>query len=199
MIQRDLAKRLIAHLTRPDEHPNVLLLEGARQVGKTTLVEALGPKLGREMLTLNLEEDRRTVDDLNRCASFSDFETYLAVTHQFRGDGRRAICIDEAQESPTLGRFVRFMKEKWHHTPVILTGSSIGRIFDPETRFPVGRVTRFLLQPFSFREFLRCGGVEDLLGHHDDVQTHERVASLSGVNPEGGEEGRRIENESTIG
>ena len=40
MVQRDLEKRLIAHLTHRVEHPNVALLEGARQVGKTTLVES---------------------------------------------------------------------------------------------------------------------------------------------------------------
>ena len=103
MIQRDLEKQLLAHLNQADEHPNVLLLEGARQVGKTTLIEALRPKLDRSILYLNLEEDRRAVSDLSQCADFADFETYLAVAHQFKGDGRRILCIDEAQESSVLG------------------------------------------------------------------------------------------------
>lgn len=179
MIQRDLEKRLIAHLTHRVEHPNVALLEGARQVGKTTLVESIRPKLDREMLYLNLEENNRTVHDLSSCRDFADFETYLATTHQFKGDGQRVLCIDEAQEAPALGGFVRFMKEKWQHTPVILTGSSMTRIFGRETRFPVGRVTRFLLQPFSFKEFLRCGKRETLLAFEDPFQIplflHERL------------------------
>ena len=179
MIQRDLEKRLIAHLTHRVEHPNVALLEGARQVGKTTLIESIRPKLDREILYLNLEEDSRAVYDLNSCEDFADFETYLATVYQFKGDGQRVLCIDEAQESSVLGGFVRFMKEKWQHTPVILTGSSMTRIFGPETRFPVGRVTRFLLQPFSFREFLRCGKEEELLVFEDLFQIplflHERL------------------------
>ena len=179
MIQRDLEKRLIAHLTHRVEHPNVALLEGARQVGKTTLVESIRPKLAREMLYLNLEENNRAVHDLSSCRDFADFETYLATTHQFKGDGQRVLCIDEAQEAPALGGFVRFMKEKWQHTPVILTGSSMTRIFGRETRFPVGRVTRFLLQPFSFKEFLRCGKRETLLAFEDPFQIplflHERL------------------------
>ena len=179
MIQRDLEKRLIAHIAHRVEHPNVALLEGARQVGKTTLVEAIRPKLDREILYLNLEEDSRAVYDLNSCEDFAEFETYLATVHQFKGDGQRILCIDEAQESSALGGFVRFMKEKWQHTPVILTGSSMTRIFGPETRFPVGRVTRFLLQPFSFREFLRCGKEEELLAFEDLFQIplflHERL------------------------
>ncbi len=179
MIQRDLEKRLIAHIAHRVEHPNVALLEGARQVGKTTLVEAIRPKLDREILYLNLEEDSRAVYDLNSCEDFAEFETYLATVHQFKGDGQRILCIDEAQESSALGGFVRFMKEKWQHTPVILTGSSMTRIFGSETRFPVGRVTRFLLQPFNFREFLRCGKEEALLNFKDSFQIppflHERL------------------------
>ena len=178
MVQRDLEKRLIAHLSHRVAHPNVALLEGARQVGKTTLIEAIRPKLDREILYLNLEEDNRAVYDLNSCRDFADFETYLEAVYQFKGDGQRILCIDEAQECSVLGGFVRFMKEKWQHTPVILTGSSMSRIFGPKTRFPVGRVTRFLLQPFSFREFLRCGKEEELLAFEDLFQIppflHER-------------------------
>lgn len=176
MIQRDLEKRLIAHLSRRVAHPNVALLEGARQVGKTTLVESIRPKLDREILYLNLEENSRAVSDLNSCKDFADFEAYLTTVYQFKGDGQRILCIDEAQESSVLGSFVRFMKEKWQHTPVILTGSSMSRIFGPGTRFPVGRVTRFLLQPFSFREFLRCGNEEELLDFKDPPPfLHERL------------------------
>ena len=179
MIQRTLENRLIAHLTQRVEHLNVVLLEGARQVGKTTLVESMRSKLDREILYLNLEENNRAVQDLNSCQSFSDFETYLETVHHFKGDGQRILCIDEAQESSVLGGFVRFMKEKWHHTPVILTGSSMTRIFGSETRFPVGRVTRFLLQPFSFREFLRCGEAEKLIALETPLRippfAHERL------------------------
>lgn len=163
MIRRDLEEKVHAHLTRGEEHPNVLLLEGARQVGKTTLVGALRERMDRGMLYLDLEESRRAAHDIDRCEDFQDFERYLSAVHRFEGRGERILCIDEAQESRRLGTFVRFMKEKWHHTPVLLTGSSMARIFGADTRIPVGRVTRFLLQPFSFREFLRCGGLENLL------------------------------------
>jgi predicted AAA+ superfamily ATPase len=180
MIRRDLEEKILAHLTRQEEHPNVVLLEGARQVGKTTLVGALREKLDRGMLYLDLEENRRAADDIDRCRDFQDFERYLSAAHRFDGrEGRRILCIDEAQESRRLGSFVRFMKEKWHHTPVLLTGSSMARIFGPETRIPVGRVTRFQLQPFSFREFLRCGDREDLLDMEEPFRIqpfiHERL------------------------
>lgn len=62
MIQRDLEKRLIAHLTHRVEHPNVALLEGARQVGKTTLVESIRPKLGGNSST-NAKSAARAQND----------------------------------------------------------------------------------------------------------------------------------------
>ena len=45
MIQRNTEQTLLVQLIQPDEHPNVILLEGARQVGKSTLTAALRPKL----------------------------------------------------------------------------------------------------------------------------------------------------------
>ena len=72
-----------------------------------------------------------------------------------------------------------YEREMAAHTGLFLRVVSMSRIFGPETRFPVGRVTRFLLQPFSFREFLRCGKEEELLAFEDLFQIplflHERL------------------------
>ena len=92
MIQRDLEKRLLAHLTHRAEHPNVALLEGARQVGKTTLIESIRPKLDREILYLNLEESSRAVYELNSCRDFADFETYLRPRTNSKATGS-AFCV----------------------------------------------------------------------------------------------------------
>lgn len=53
-----------------------------------------------------------------------------------------------------LGSFVRFMKEAWARATVILSGSTLRRLFRGHTRFPVGRVRHLVLGPFSFSEFL---------------------------------------------
>jgi predicted AAA+ superfamily ATPase len=69
-----------------------------------------------------------------------------------------AVCPDcqRAQESRMLGSFVRFMKEAWAHATVILSGSTLRRLFRAHTRYPVGRVRHLVLGPFSFSEFLRA-------------------------------------------
>jgi len=73
------------------------------------------------------------------------------------GGGSSILFIDEAQESRNLGRYVRFMKEEWEKTTTILSGSTLTRLFRNDTRYPVGRVQKLVLWPFSFSEFLRAG------------------------------------------
>ena len=173
MIQRLLHTELAAWLNNRDESRNVLLLEGARQVGKTTLVRAVADDVDRPMVYINLEEQRRIRAEIELLVEFSDFERYLSHTFGFSGDGSKILCIDEAQECPVIGSFVRFMKEQWHATPVVLTGSSMTRIFKNTQRFPVGRVRRMLLQPYSFREFLRAANQESLLEIPDPLSVPE--------------------------
>jgi predicted AAA+ superfamily ATPase len=76
------------------------------------------------------------------------------------------------------------MKEEWSHASVVLSGSTLGRLFREETRYPVGRVSRILLAPFSFSEFLEATGE----GHLAEVvrkdaldispQRHQRFLEL---------------------
>ncbi|MBN1982701.1 MAG: ATP-binding protein, partial [Chitinivibrionales bacterium] len=131
-------------------------------MGKTTLIESLSKKVDRGTIRINLEENRSAVDAIDICRDFSDFEKFLAVEHGFKGDGSQILFIDEAQESKNLGNFIRFMKEKWISTRVILTGSSLSRIFKQNIRFPVGRVSRYHLQPLRYCEFLKFLGKEAL-------------------------------------
>lgn len=134
---------------------DVVLVQGARQVGKTTLVESVLGR-GQNIFSLNLERDLEALRGIDRTTSFAEFtrflQAYLRNAH-FDAPGQ-ILFIDEAQESEHLGRYVRFMKEEWQHIRVILSGSSMSRIFRNETRVPVGRVRPWLVLPLTFEEFL---------------------------------------------
>ena len=133
----------------------VLLVEGARQVGKTWLVQHAIQNTEKSAFQTNLERDSLLRRNIDECTDFKEFEDVLRDHLGFQSGTDCVLFIDEAQESRSLGRYVRFMKEEWEKVTTILSGSTLGRLFRPGTRYPVGRVLRFVLWPFSFSEFLK--------------------------------------------
>ena len=97
----------------------MLLVEGARQVGKSSLVEHALSKSSRKSYKLNLERDSRFCSMVDGCREFSEFEQLLRDRIGFACDTGEVLFIDEAQESRRLGGFVRFMKEEWARASVI--------------------------------------------------------------------------------
>ena len=150
----------------------MLLVEGARQVGETTLVEHVLAGSAKPTVRINLERDSLDRMAFDECRDFAAFQDLLLDRHGLRPNADQILFIDEVQESRTLGGFVRFMKEEWPRATVILSGSTLRRLFRPHTRYPVGRVRRLVLGPFSFSEFLRAVGqghlADQVLG--DDTQ-----------------------------
>ena len=155
-------------------HKPVLLLEGARQVGKTTLVQRVLQESARPVTQINLERDALARSAFDDCREFAEFTDLLRDRFDFTGDAGQILFIDEAQESRMLGSFVRFMKEEWRSATVILSGSTLTRLFRPHARYPVGRMRRFILGPFSFSEFLRAVSQPHLA---DQVRRADRAIS----------------------
>lgn len=162
-IKRRKDETLLGFLNAASDHKNVLLVEGARQVGKTRLVEHALDNISTKKTVLNLERDRRLRSAIDDCGEFREYEQLLKDRFGFDGASGQVLFIDEAQESSELGRYVRFMKEEWPRASVILSGSSLSRLFRPEVRYPVGRVQRMVLGPFSFSEFLQSHGESHLI------------------------------------
>ena len=175
---------ILAFLNARADHKNVLLVEGARQVGKTRLVEHALIGIAARKTQMNLERDRRVRSLIDECEEFREFEDLLQDQFGFDGASHQVLFIDEAQESANLGRYVRFMKEEWPHATVILSGSSLRRLFRSGVRYPVGRVQRMTLGPFSFSEFLEARGKSHLapavLSGHPPISAgrHEHLLGL---------------------
>jgi predicted AAA+ superfamily ATPase len=162
MIPRKISDKILNILTKNHDSSQVVLLEGARQVGKTTLVRQLAKKAKLSMLELNLERDPPLCESIEQTKTFEEFSELLLLKFKYTPGKDQLLFIDEAQECSRLGSYVRFMKEDWPAaSPVILTGSSMGRLISG--RFPVGRVTQIELLPFSFFEFLDAIGEAALL------------------------------------
>jgi predicted AAA+ superfamily ATPase len=160
---RRIYKDVEEFIENEDSHKNVLLIEGARQVGKSYMVtEVLKSYADRKCVSINLEESLLIRERIDKCKDFSNFEVVMREYCGFDPSGGNILFIDEAQESRQLGTFVRFMKEKWQHATVILTGSSMTRLFG-DSRVPVGRVEYLRVYPYTFDEFLQALNKEHLL------------------------------------
>lgn len=161
-MKRDLEEKLLSFLNKKDKHKNVLIVEGARQVGKSYLIKEALSKLSVEVLQFNLEESPIFRNQIDATKSFAEFSSFMQSEYDFKENKSLVLFIDEAQESKQLGSYVRFMKEKWQNKSVILSGSSMTRLFE-ESRVPVGRVDYLRLYPLSFNEFLRAIEKENYL------------------------------------
>jgi len=165
-------------------HKNVLLVEGARQVGKTFLVEHALGTCRRKSFAVDLERESLIRSLIDGCSEFKEFQDLLHDRMGFDSQADHILFIDEAQESRKLGQFVRFMKEEWPRATVILSGSTLARLFRDDSRYPVGRVQRLVLGPFTFSEFLVATGNEHLAravlseDPHVSGQRHEHLLSL---------------------
>jgi predicted AAA+ superfamily ATPase len=159
-MKRDVEPILSGMLT-DDRHREVILVEGARQVGKSYMVSRVLKELARPFVSIDLEKDRKTARLIDRTSDFEDFRTLMRDQCGLTEDGS-ILFLDEAQECPVVARYVKSFKEDWDGVRVVLTGSSMNRLFKSGTRIPVGRTRSLCVLPFSFAEFLRCMGNAEL-------------------------------------
>ncbi len=161
MHQRLLLKELQEWKTSIDRKP--LVLQGARQVGKTTLVNDFG-KTYDQYLYLNLEKEVhqkyfQKIDNTEELVQRIFFDHKLKWTKL----QNTLLFIDEIQELPVAVNFLRYFFEELPQLHVIAAGSMLEALLGKNVSFPVGRVEFKVLRPFSFREFLLAIGEEEAL------------------------------------
>ena len=140
-------------------HRKPLILRGARQVGKTTLVDAFG-KGYRQYLHLNLErkEEARLFEDSD---SIETLMQVLALRQGFSIEEKCSLLfIDEIQNAPKAVALLRYFYEDYPDLHVIAAGSRLQSLLKDKISFPVGRVEYLQLEPCSFLEFLDATGHE---------------------------------------
>lgn len=160
IIKRDLESSLREYILRDEEHSNTLLLGGARQVGKSTLVEHVLKDF--RGIVVNLYERASLSRSLDDIETFDALERLFKREFSFTPSEGTILVIDEAQEARRFGRWIRFFKEKWPHQKVIVLGSILSNLFEDNIAYPVGRVEELTLRPFSFKEYLSATGRDGL-------------------------------------
>lgn len=151
-MKRDIHDKLAALIA--DKHNmDVIVVEGARQVGKTYLVNSVLREIKRPNLAFDLEKDRKVRREISRTEDFHDFE--VLMTDRYKLKPGSVLFFDEAQECGRLAEYVKAFKEDWRDIQVVLSGSSMNRFFPKSVRIPVGRTKSIRVFGFGFSEFVR--------------------------------------------
>ena len=158
LIARNLYTNLINWKHSPSGLP--LILRGARQVGKTTLINELGQSY-KQYLSFNLEKAEDTVLFEN----LSDIDRLMQVLFISRGfrfntDKSTLIFVDEVQEKPAVIEVLRYVKEDYPYIDIVVTGSLLEFGLNKISKVPVGRIEFMELHPLNFKEYLRGSGQE---------------------------------------
>ena len=153
MFKRDALKYLINWSNNHNRKP--LIIRGARQVGKTTLIHEFAKKF-EQYIYLNLEEpEDYNIFEKNR--SFENLLTAIFFIKQKELNNKKTlIFIDEIQNSDIAIKQLRYFYEKAPYLYVIAAGSLLETLMNKNISFPVGRVEYLLLQAFSFNEYLQA-------------------------------------------
>ena len=166
---------------KSNERRKPLILRGARQVGKTTIINEFGRSFSN-YLYFNLEnyEHRKLLETE---IPFDDLVNLLfAHSGKIRQKGDTLLFIDEIQNSPKTIALLRYFYEEHNNLHVVAAGSLLENIVDVNTSFPVGRVQYLPIRPCSFSEFVGAMGFDNLLEIMYDekysVPLHNRLMSL---------------------
>lgn len=166
MYYRKLYKYLLSW--KDDISRKPLIIRGARQVGKTTLVNEFG-KVYKYFISLNLDRTQdRGIFEKNDSAR-DIIETVFLREHTPFTTVPVLLFIDEIQESPSAIKMLRYLHEEYPGIHIIAAGSLLEFALKDVVSFPVGRVDQIVLHPFDFEEFLLAAGREDLLSELESL------------------------------
>lgn len=161
MLYRKMEALIETHLTSDSQ--KILLIDGARQVGKTYLIRYVGQKLFENFIEINLVEDSlgdrlfaetRTVEDLY-------LQISMLAGERMKQKENTLIFLDEIQAYPHLLTLLKFLSQDGKFT-FIASGSLLGVTLSQTTSIPMGSIRKVRMFPLDFEEFLYANGMSRL-------------------------------------
>lgn len=152
-----------------------LIVQGARQVGKTFLIRTFGEKEYSNFISLDFEQDKKIYSLFEKSLSP---ETIIENISLYIGKQiipeDTLLFFDEIQAAPAALTSLKYFYEEAPEFHIIAAGSLLGVSVGKENSFPVGKVNFMNLYPMSFMEFLKASG-ENLLA--------EKLGHMKSANP----------------
>ena len=160
-MHRKLLNDLVIWKEKKDRLP--LILKGARQVGKTWLLNEFGRIYFDDVMYINFENASNLDELFNGVIEPQRIIDMLSAMHGKKIIPEKTLLIfDEVQEIPRALTSLKYFAETAPQYPICCAGSLLGVALHKGTSFPVGKVDFLNLQPLTFEEFLGANGEEML-------------------------------------
>ena len=158
-----------------------LIIEGARQVGKTWIMKEFGRQEYQNIVYINFDTNARVAElfsaDLNTQRILRGIEIYVGK----KIDPENTLIIfDEVQEVPKALSSLKYFCEDAPEYHIVCAGSLLGIALHDGTSFPVGKVEFLKLHPLSYKEFLMATGKE-LYAELIDQKDYQMIASFKQI------------------
>ncbi len=156
-----------------------LIIQGARQVGKTWLMKKFGETYYDNMVYINFDNNNQMTSLFD-----SDYDVERIINgieiyaNQKIDTGNTLLIFDEVQEVPKVISSLKYFHEEAPAYQIICAGSLLGVSIHEGLSFPVGKVEFLNLYPFSFSEFIRAMG-EDALADLVDADDFDMANTFS--------------------
>lgn len=167
-MKRDIYQQLIKWKNSPQRKP--LILRGARQVGKTYILEDFGSREYADVAYFNFEESPDLRDFFSGRLSPDKILQFLSIYREKKILPEDTLIIfDEIQNSPNTLTSLKYFCEKAQDYHIVAAGSLLGVKVGQSAPFPVGKVSFFDLYPMSFAEFLDAVGKSQLRAYLEEA------------------------------
>lgn len=173
-MKRSVEKYLIDWQKATDRLP--LLIRGARQVGKTYVVEAFAKTHFENVVTINFEQQREFLACFNTLYPKKIINLIYTLSGKSITAGKTLLFLDEIQECPEAILALRYFYEQMPELHIVAAGSLLEfTIRNPNFRMPVGRIQSCYLKPLSFKEFLTANGKQSYIDYIENITLKETI------------------------
>lgn len=158
MLYRKIASYIEDHFRSGND--KILVIEGARQIGKSYIIREVGKRLYPNFVEINFVEDSEGQQLFGNISSTEDFYLTLSMVAGSRLDNadNTLVFLDEIQHYPQYLTMLKFLRQERRYS-FIASGSLLGITLRSTTSIPIGSILRKEMYQLDFEEFLLANGV----------------------------------------
>lgn len=175
-MERFAIEKLISWKDSADRKP--MVLRGARQVGKTWLMQEFGRRCYRNTVYFNFDEEDelKSIFESNKNPA-RIIELLSMISGEKILPGDTLVLFDEVQECPEALNSLKYFCEKANEYHIIAAGSLLGTLLAQPKSYPVGKVNLLEIAPLTFDEFLLAND-EGLYRYYCSIQKEQSIEEI---------------------